>query len=208
LFFDHANLVQEHQLPEYPGTPLFYLDDIEWNFTGREKRERVKPSDIVLRLCPHLDYQWCNKVSCAGCALLRPGESDARRGALAVVDANLEERTAPVRMADLAPEEKRDMQDRIGRATDAAINEDGTLVPGPIGDLLAIAAELGRAPMWVYHHLLEQENKKRKEAGKEPRLTVNTPLLYEIARQSGYKNGWAYFKIQELRKERVEEAVV
>jgi len=208
LFFDHANLIQEHQDPRYPGVPLFKIDDIEWNFEGTEKRKRLKPTDIVLRLCPHLDFQYCDKISCAGCTLKNPGETDARRGALVVVETKLEERKGPVRMADLEPEEKREVQDRIGRATDAALAEDGVIQAGPIGELLAVAAELGRSSMWVYYWLVERENKKRAEAGQTTRLTVNVPLVHEIARQKNYKNGWAYFKIKELREGKKEEAVV
>ncbi len=208
FFFDHANLIQSHQDPRYPGVPLFKIDDLEWNFKGQTKRKRLKPSEVVLRQCPHLDYQWCDKASCAGCRFLRPGESDPRRGALAVVDTKLEERKGPTKLNDLPPEEKREVQDRIGKATDEAFDEAGAVQPGPIGELLAVAKELGRAPMWVYHWLLEQENKKRKEEGKAERLTINAPLLYEIARQAGYKTGWAYFKMQDLKKGIKEEAVV
>ena len=125
-----------------------------------------------------------------------------------MVDVPLEERTGPTRFADLLPEEKRDVQDRIGRATEAALASDGAVLSGPIGELLAVAAELGRSPMWVYHWLTEKENAHRALEGKGARLTVNAPLVHEIARQKGYKPGWAWFKIKEIREGRKEEAVV
>jgi len=64
--------------------------------------------------------------------------------------------------------------------------------------------------MWVYWRLTEMENKKRVEAGKSERLTVNVPLLHEIARVRGYKNGWCFFKQKEIQKGMKEkmEAVV
>jgi len=64
------------------------------------------------------------------------------------------------------------------RAADAV----GRLDAGPIGILLDIAEDLGRSPMWVYWLL------------SEGRVTVNVPLIHEIARQKGYKPGWAYFR--------------
>lgn len=233
LFFDHANLVQEHQLPEFPGIPLFYLDQIDWNFNGREKRAKAKADPTGLRLCPHLDYQYCEKPSCSGCPLKDPAEIDARKSGLEVVDAKLEERHAPLHFSDLQPEEKRDVQDRIGRATDAVMGgmsvfeelpalgkhpkpeeilareaEFKRLLSGPVGELLKIAAELGRSPMWVYFWLTEKENAKRNAEGKPERKTVNVTLVHEIGRQCGYKSGWSWFKIKELRAGRKEEAVV
>jgi DNA repair protein RadD len=208
LFFDHANLVQEHQTVENPGVPLFYLEDIDWNFYGVEKRKRKKPQAENMKQCPLLDFEWCGKPSCAGCSLKDPEAPDPRRLGLEVVDAKLEERKGPIHISDLQPEEKRDIQDRIGRAAEAAFAEDGQIQSGPVAELLKVAHELNRSPMWVYHYLTDIENKRRNEAGKGPRLTVNSPLLHEIARIEGFKPEWAWYRQKELQKRRKEEAVV
>lgn len=208
LFFDHANLIQEHTDPENPGVPLFYLPDLTWNFSGREKRERA--ASLTMKLCPYNDYQYCGRPDCHGCQLKPDAAPDPRREALPEVDATLEERKAPASWSTLAPEEKRDIQDRIGRAADLALQglafeglkkgasaaeveaykiERVRLVEGPIGELLAVATELGRSPMWVYHFLVERTGAR----------AVNVPLLHEIARQKNYAKGWIWYKMKELR---------
>ena len=111
------------------------------------------------------------------------------------LDVPLVERTAPKAWTTLAPEERRDVQDRIGAATDAwlsALTEDPPrIAQGPVGELLRVAEELGRAPMWVYWHLVERD---------APRLTVNVTLLHEIARQKGYKPGWVWWKRKQIEE--------
>jgi superfamily II DNA or RNA helicase len=212
LFFDHVNMILEHQDQRYPSVPLFKVDDLDWNFKGVTRRKRAKVDKDALRLCPHLDYQYCDRPTCAGCDKRKPGEIDPRQEVFKVVDTELEERKGPTHMADLEPEERREVQDRIGRATDEALAApEGEIAPGPIGELLAVAEELGHAPMWVYWHLTEAENKRRHETGHGDRLTVNVPLLYEIARQKGYQRGWAWHKQQDIKKgikEKEGEAVV
>lgn len=190
VFFDHANLVQEHTDPRAPGTPLFYLDDITWNFSGREKRARAS-AEAALKLCPYLDYQYCDKPVCdTSCALKPEGAMDPRRQELPVVEATLTERTPPKSWATLEPEERRDVQDRIARACEAARvpAPDGGIDIEAVRELVSIAEELGRNIMWAYHLV------------SEGRLTANVPLLHAIAKIKGYSPGWCWYKQQELRK--------
>jgi hypothetical protein len=216
LFFDHANLVEEHTDSAAPGVPLFYLNDLQWNFAGTTRRERAPSETAGIRLCPLKDYQYCTDPACAGGCRLDP-DAASRGAALEVVDVPLQERT-PVRpWTELAPGERRDVQDRIGTATDvwlAALAEDPPRIdPGPVGELLAIAEELGRAPMWVYHFLTEKDAEVRAgDAGmtvaeyRRMPHAVNVPLLWEIGRQARtkdgrpYARGWAYFKKRELEE--------
>ena len=96
LFFDHANLVEEHQSLDNPGTPLFYLEDLEWNFHGTERRKRAKNTEVPLRLCPYKGYEYCRDPRCgkSGCVLRDP--SDTGRADLeTVAEVKLEERKAP-----------------------------------------------------------------------------------------------------------------
>lgn len=195
LFFDHANLVQEHQEPSAPGVPLFYLNDLAWNFAGRETRKRAAAESSV-RLCPRRDYLYCNDPACRGGCRLEPA-SERGRGDLETVDAQLHEITPAARpWSVLEPGERREVQDRIGSATDAYLAGLAADPPrfeaGPVGELLAVATELGRSPMWVYWHCVERDPGGRR--------AVNIPLLHEIARQKGYKKGWAWWKRQEIER--------
>ena len=197
LFFDHANLVQEHSDPRSPGTPLFYLDDITWNFSGREKRERASaPSE--LKLCPLIDYRYCDRSTCVGCEYRDPNQIDPRRAALPVVEADLTERTPAASWASLDPAEKRDVQDRIARATERARipAADGGIDIEAVRELLAVADELGRSFMWVYHTICEG------------RITANVSLLHAIARVKKYSPGWVWYKQKELRQRTVNEREV
>lgn len=198
LFFDHANLVEEHSDSSSPGTPLFYVEGLTWNFDGRERRER-ETAEAAVRLCPLKDWQYCADPACArACKLVPTNESG--RLELQTVDVPLQERVVPQRWADLAPGERRDVQERVGRAADAWVSaqtEDPPRIdPGAVGELLAVAKELGRREMWVYHFLCERDTRDGK-----PRHAINHTLLHEIARQKGFKRGWAWFKAQELAEQ-------
>ena len=217
LFFDHANLVEEHTDPSAPGTPLFYLDSITWNFAGTDRRERAPSDSAGIRLCPARDYQYCADPACARVCRLDP-DAAAKRAALEVVDVTLQERTPAKGWTDLAPEERRDVQDRIGEAADAwlaAQAEDPPRIdPGPIGELLDVARELKWDVMWVYRHLTALDDERNAgehgmtlaEYRRMPRA-VNVPLLYEIARQARtkdgkpYARGWAWHKKMELEEQ-------
>jgi DNA repair protein RadD len=215
FFIDHANMVKDHQDPRYPGWPLFFIPDIEWNFNGRERRKRVVTENAKMHFCPATN-EYCRDPRCANGCRLDP-DAASKRAALEVVDVTLQERTPARGWTDLAPGERRDVQDRIGAATDAwlaALAEDPPRIdPGPVGELLAVAAELGRAPMWVYYFLTEKDDANRAAAkgmtlAEYRRMTraVNVPLLYEIGRQARtkdgkpYARGWAYYKKRELEE--------
>jgi DNA repair protein RadD len=217
LFFDHANLVEEHTDISAPGIPLFYLPSLTWNFSGTTRRERAPADQAAMRLCPLKDYQYCSDPACAAGCRLDPDAAN-RRGALATVDIALEERTPAKKWSELVPGEKREIQDRIGAAVDEwerALEEDPPrIAPGAIGELLRIAEELDRSPMWVYHFLNEKDeeikaSRKSMTVIEYRRMVhaVNVPLLYEIARQAKtkdgkpYARGWAWYKKQELEEQ-------
>jgi hypothetical protein len=124
---------------------------------------------------------YCDRPSCAGCPHNLRGERDRR---LQEIEAQLVEAASPVKLADRAPDERREYQDREAEAVEAFREAEalGRIEPGPVGVLLEMAEDLGRSPMWVYWRLAEG------------RRTVNVPLIHEIARQKGYKPGWAYFR--------------
>jgi len=193
VFFDHVNLVKYHQIDDYPGIPLFFLDDVQWNFEGRPRQKKKKQTEeFLVASCPFNDYEVCVNKACRSGCVKNGGELKEGREELEVDEtAKLKEIKAPVKFNDLAPEEKREVQDGIGKATDLAVAglKAGKIEPGPIGDLLRIAKELGRKPMWVYYRLTEEMKA----------MAVQAPLLYEIARQLGYKPQWAKYQIDALR---------
>ncbi len=189
LFFDHVNNILEHQEPNYPGIPPHYVSKINWNFCGTDKRKREKNNNIVL--CPHLDFLYCPRPHCATCEH-NPDKTikDCRR-TMIIVPIKLQEMPHPIAMMDRPPEERREIQDRIG---ELAREYGQTLAPGPVGEMLKIADELGYNVYWVYHKL-----------NNENRLTANVPLLAEICRQKGYKPQWVWVARQKLRYQKREE---
>ena len=88
-----------------------------------------------------------------------------------------------VPLSERAPEERREIQDRISSAVEC----------GAVKDMLEIADNLGYAPEWAYWKLV-----------RENRQSVDVSLLHEIARVKGYKPGWAYFKAKQLRRDKNE----
>ncbi|MFP3041861.1 DEAD/DEAH box helicase [Treponema primitia] len=191
IIVDHVNCLQFHQSA---GMPLIFSDHVSWAFYGRDKKQK-EATPPASKLCPYNDYEYCWKPSCVGCPKKPESAEDPRK--TVIVDIPLEEKKAPISLAAMLPEEKQEYQDRIGRATDEAQEglQSGEIRPGPIGELLAIAKELNRKPMWVYWHLTEAT-----------RYTVNVPLIYEIARQCGYKPGWAWHKANEIKAQKMEAA--
>jgi len=171
VVLDHVNLIHEFGHP---------FSKYEWQFSGREKRKKKDADpEIRLRLCPET-FLYCTRSSCVGC----PNNTKKRKTrAEAVVDCQLQEQAAPITLNDRPMEERAVFRERLDAAIDRgreAIKE-GRIDAGAVGDLLALAKQIGRQPMWVYWRL------------SEGRLTANVPLLSEIARQENYKPGWVYF---------------
>lgn len=184
LFFDHVNLVLEHQDDNYPGIPPHYIPEIKWNFYGHERRKRDKTIKNILS-CPHLDFMYCENPHCSTCDH-NPDKSvkDARKP-MVIVPAELEEKTKPIPISEMATEEKREFQDRIGNAV---MDYKQNMSRGAVGEILAIADQCGYSVFWAYNKL----NNKHKHA-------ANVPLLHEIARQKGYKPGWVWYVLKSKR---------
>ena len=179
VVLDHVGNLQEH------GHPLSFYD---WKFRGREKtRPRKTPDAASLRLCPELDFLYCEKKSCIGC---EHNKSGRRRRPEELVDTNLVPVQSPVKFNSRPSEEQREILERIESAiTEFRETPASETAPGAVGKLLEVAKELGRDPMWVYWRLSED------------RETVNVTLLHEIARQAGYKPGWAWYRRQLVEKD-------
>jgi hypothetical protein len=181
IIFDHVGNLLAHQEPEFPGVPLHYLDHINWNFTGNQKRERTKTDErlTTLRLCPNC-YMYFEGQTCPNCGTL----NIKQREELKKVEAELIE-IVPVPIRERPPEEKKEIVERIARNREKCeIVIDG----GALGDMLAMSKELGYPPMWVYHEL------------NKPRHSVNVSLLAEIARIQKYSPGWVWIQREKLKK--------
>jgi superfamily II DNA or RNA helicase len=184
LFFDHVNLVLEHQEEDYPGIPPHYVPEINWNFHGAERRKRNK-KQANIKSCPYLDFLYCEKPTCTTCEH-NPDKTvtDARRP-MVVIPAELEEKIKPIPLANRPEQEKREFQDRINAA---AMVYKLNMSAGAVGEMLKIAEECGYSVYWVYHRLAD-----------ENRHTRNIPLLAEIARQKGFKPGWVHFAKKKVK---------
>lgn len=202
LFFDHVNLINEHYDPEHPGVPMFYLDNIEWNFEGKKKRKKLEKPDIS-RSCPYIDFMYCHRQRCEGCKHHPDGQIDFQmQQEEKIIDIQLLEAQKPKPMNERPAEERREFIDNINQQiaeyTKAA--EEGRILPGPVGKLLKIAKSLNRSIMWVYYTLSEKTCTPEEKQSKSK--AVNIPLLHEIARQMDLKPGWVWYKTKFLEGQR------
>ncbi len=184
LFFDHVNLVLEHQDLNYPGVPLHYVPEITWNFHGNEKRKRKK-DDTNIRLCPLIDFMYCDKPSCRGCPHNPDQQIPDQKKPMIVIPIDLEEIKKSIPLKERPIEERREIQDMIGAAV---MDWGNNMDPGAIGELMKIQQELGYNILWIYWKLTE-----------DGQHTINYPVLHEIARQKGYKPQWVHFITKKVR---------
>ena len=180
---DHVNQILEHGVN---GVPPHYLDKIDWNFHGTEKRKRDKTLKNV-KLCPHLDFLYCQNPTCSTCEH-NPDKSvkDARRPMI-IVPAELEEIKKPVAMADRNYDDRRIIEDKISEQVlkfKSAPDE----LPSVIDELVKIADDCGYSPFWIYHQLVT-ENKH----------AVQVHILAAIQRAKNFKPGWIYFAKEKIK---------
>ena len=91
----------------------------------------------------------------------------------------------------ITPEEKKEYQDRVINAVNAAKGaKDDEAYDKAVKELCDIAKELEYKSLWVYYQLTGKEN-----WDKVVERTVDA-----IARVCGYKSGWARFAKKEIRK--------
>ncbi len=157
------------------------LTDYEWNFYGKEKRKKIKDESAdKLKLCP---ICWEYECNCQNKKRVMPDRN------IIEINGRLVEHDAPIALKDRPYEERKEYHDKIIAAKNAylELEKTGKINLAPIKELCEIAESLGRSVMWVYYEL----NKLEK--------LVNIPLLKAIEEIKGYKKGWSFFKIKELR---------
>lgn len=199
LFFDHVGLIDEHYDYRYPGVPLFYINDIEWNFYGTKKRERMKKPDRSIN-CPYIDYMLCAKKSCVGCKYL-PENATQKKPVIEIINTELVETKKPVQMSDRPPEEQKKYTEMIAANIQEYVNNNGNPDPGPVERLLKIAEELGYSVMWVYHRLAKAKiTRDSQEETQGKNKAIDVQLLFMIARIKKFKkaNGWVYYARKRL----------
>jgi DNA repair protein RadD len=187
LWFDHVNMLLEHGIN---GVPPHYLDKIDWNFHGTEKRKRDKTLKNV-KLCPHLDFLYCQNPHCQTCEH-NPDKSvtDARRQMI-IVPAELEEIKKPVALADRDLPERRQIESDIIEQV-LKFKENENELPSVIDALVKIADDCGYSPFWIYHQLVT-ENKH----------AVQIHILAAIQRAKNFKPGWIYFAKEKIKAKAV-----
>jgi superfamily II DNA or RNA helicase len=183
LFFDHANTIGLHQDKRYPGVPLFYIPDLTWNFTGKEKRKvNQKHEKREVRLCPYRGYEVCTKLhSCLQCERYVPKEEPT------VSNVALTERRTLDEHYKITASERREMQDEVIRYAELArCADDDDSMDKAVAKLITIAKRMGYATMWVYYKINTQKH------------IIDVRILWSICRVMGYKPNWVHFKKKEL----------
>jgi superfamily II DNA or RNA helicase len=194
LFFDHADAIRLHQDPRYPGVPLFSVPDLSWDFEGQmKKRKRKAAPPAEVRRCPYQAFEICTQsIRCPQCERYKPQEKD---GPVVVESIPLQERRALQNAHIITAAEKREAQDDVIRYAEMARTAaDDDSYDRAVAALVNIAEQLGRSVMWAYHYV----NKNK--------YVVNVRLINSIGKAKGYKEGWAFYRIQELRDGMKEKA--
>jgi len=177
IVLDHVGNLQEHGHP---------FDLQEWNFSGTTRATKHDAdSTATLRLCPAIDFLYCDKKSCTDC----PHYDGAKKNQKPeVVNVDLVE-IAPGTPLNMRPQDQQiAILERIEEQCRRIAS--GGIKPGPIGEMLRLAEDIGYDAMWAYRKMNNFSH------------MVNIALLTEIARQKGYAQGWVYHKQRELRKYR------
>jgi superfamily II DNA or RNA helicase len=195
---DHVDLLGIHGHP---------MQKVDWNFDGIQKKKRGKNALPSLTVCP-VCALYFEGPTCPNCGAAEPPKPAQK---IAEVAVELIEAEKPTALRDRPAEQRREYVDRINQAISDYLETEElerTINPGAVGALLEIAEALDRQPMWVYWLLVQKriENIAARmkitvdEYKAEYAMSVNVPLLSEIARQRKYKPGWVRFKSEEIRR--------
>lgn len=185
IFIDHVDNWKEHTSPSFPNILPFDLENVDWNFHGREKRKRAS-NEIQRQLayCPECLGWTTGLLKCHLC-----GAELKRRDKkkIELIDTKLEE-VQRTKLKDLPPEEKREVQDNINEIVQKFEMENaiGKMNPGAVGEMIELCDKLGNNIMWVYRQFTKGN------------IMVNVSLLQEIARQKKFKHGWVWFQKKRL----------
>jgi len=184
MFFDHVHNLHEHADERHPDIPPHYLENIEWNFNGDDKRKRKgkDENELSLKLCPDC-FLYFDGLVCPNCGSKH--KPATQKTAIEVIDKELVEHT-PIPLKNLPPQEKREFIDKINNAIELY----ETSACQAVTDMIKLQEKFGYSVLWIYWKL-----------NKENRQSVNISLLSEIARQKKYKKGWVFHQRRKLKDE-------
>jgi len=175
IILDHVNMYLEFGHP---------LKNNEWNFNGTVKRKKTDKEALKFKLCPETGL-YCERASCVGC---EHNTKQRKSRASEIIDCELKKIECDIDIKKAPADLRREIKERLDAAIRAA--KESNLAPGPVGEALKAARLAGKPVMWVYHVLNSNKH------------LVNATLLHEIARQLGYKPGWAWMKRKELENKK------
>jgi superfamily II DNA or RNA helicase len=180
VILDHVNNIGTHCPGGHP------LDYRTWTISsdGTDRQKPKDPDELTQRLCPEIEFLYCNKKSCVGCEHNKTNRKERREN---VVECELQEIKAPT---SGSRKEKQEWEKKIETKVNRLVIESRSAIrPGPIGELLKIAKAMGRDWRWVYDEINTH------------RHMVNIALLTEIGRQSQYSPKWVWVAKKKLIEE-------
>jgi superfamily II DNA or RNA helicase len=188
IFVDHTATVDLHTDPAYPGIPPFYLDEVDWNFHGKDGKEKNKNPPPEVRLCPYDNYRVCvKKIRCPECDKYEQTDGEEK----IIESVPLQERTAAMTPKLITPAEKREYQDSVNENVRIAheADDDDDAYYHAVAALHGIATKLGYKPLWIYWRVTKNKH------------TVDMRLIHAIAKTCGYKPGWCHFIKKEIQSQ-------
>jgi superfamily II DNA or RNA helicase len=217
-FFDHVNMIKDHEEPGHPGVPPHWAPKVSWNFTGEKKKTELCPQ------CIHLDVgkgkkDWCkippgqfmekHKKRCKDfkkISTVRLCEFNdyqyctktscsgcPHKPGNTTADPRKEIVNVPVDLVEIPrPKKMHEMPFDERRETQNKISEaiakQGDQIDEAVADMIALAEKMDHNIMWVYWTLSEKMK------------AVNFPVLHAIARAKRYKPFWATKKGEMVRQ--------
>lgn len=174
-------LDQVNNIVEF-GYPLL---DRKWNFDGNGSGGIVeKPDDTVLRLCPEIEFLYCNKKTCVGCEHNK--SKNEKQKPVAVIDCDLQEYKHQEEIFI-----KRAARPAYQADLEKTIMECRQVITAPaIEKMIIYAKALGKDWRWIYDEINTNMH------------IINVALVSEIGRQYGHQPGWCWHKTKELRDEK------
>lgn len=187
IILDHVNVYKEHIDPGYPEILPHNLENIKWNFHGRERKKRVVEKSLKISSCHVCFMPTTGIYKCEHCGAELKKRNDKK---IELVDTNLEEIAQP-KIKDLPSQEKREVQTEINIIKETFLHDYNLkkINSQAVADMIEISEKYDYSILWVYWQLTPNS------------ATVCVQLLQEIARQKNYKNGWVFHKRKSIATE-------
>lgn len=146
----------------------------DWNYYGRKKTKKNITQLDSIKYCPYIEFMPCIKKTCLGC---EHNHTKKPIGKFVEIDGELVPMVSEIKLEDRCKEEKDFYNKRIKKIKDKSYYYG--ISKKHVIEMLTIAKEIRRKPLWVYFHLAT-DNK------------INKNLLGMIQSEMGYKKGWLF----------------